>query len=467
MEAIGYFLQHAGRKNETLPSLAEQQNAYARLCESQGFQPVATFTDYQGGSHSRRGYRRLVDYLQQPGRGFTMVALSLAQELAAGAKDAARRFLELDELGAKVVALDQEGVEPLDEALAQWRQLRSQDKLSDRALDSLRNKAMRGFGLGKTPYGYCIGETGRLEIVKEEAAVVEHIYRMYLDQEMGLRLIARNLNEAGTPTRRGSRWSVVTVRDILRNRAYTGTYIRFGVRVPGSHQPIINPDVFRLALKKREGSGGGRPPGRETVFSLSGLAYCGYCDGHMIGVSRTQSWSRKRDGGRTQTEYRYYRCGSRVNQSVCSYHTKRAGLLEQQVLELMGQRLKEPVTLQDGPSNSDVATALKSRLRSLDGRFQRYLDNVAKGILPVEKLKPAAIPLIRETRRLENRLATLERQPDRVAQQEAWWQQLRGTCADLQEQWRQLSPSDRRLYLGDLVERVVVYDDRVEIVFNS
>ncbi|MEK7215088.1 MAG: hypothetical protein AAB289_05800, partial [Chloroflexota bacterium] len=74
MEAIAYFLQHTGRKNETLPALAEQQEAYARLCESQGFQSVATFTDYQGGSHSRRGYRRLVDYLQQPGRGVPMVA---------------------------------------------------------------------------------------------------------------------------------------------------------------------------------------------------------------------------------------------------------------------------------------------------------------------------------------------------------------------------------------------------------
>ncbi|MEK7216552.1 MAG: recombinase family protein, partial [Chloroflexota bacterium] len=388
-------------------------------------------------------------------------------ELAAGPKDAAKRILELDELGARVVSLDMEGVDPLDEALAQWRQLRSRDKLSDRALDSLRNKAMRGFGLGKTPYGYCIGESGRLEIVKQEAAVVERIYGMYLERDMGLRLIARGLNEAGTPTRRGSRWSVVTVRDILKNRAYTGTYIRFGVRVPGSHAPIINADLFRLAQKKREGSGGGRPPGRETVFSLSGLAHCGYCGGHMIGVSRTQSWSRKRDGGRTETEYRYYRCGSRVNQSVCSYHTQRADLLEQQVLALMDQRLKEPVTLQERPSNSDTSAALKSRIRSLDGRFQRYLDGVVKGTLPLEKLKPATVPLIRETRRLENRLSVIERQPDHGAQQEAWWQQLRGTNADLQEQWRQLSPADRRLYLGDLVEKIVVYDDHAELVLNG
>jgi hypothetical protein len=365
-----------------------------------------------------------------------------------------------------VIALDHPAPEPLEEAIAQWRALRSQDKLSDRALDALRNKAMRGFGLGKTPYGYTIGESGRLEIVPDEARVVERIYSMYLDQAMGLRLISRSLNEAEVPTRRGGRWSVVTVRDILRNRCYTGTYIRFGVRVPGSHAPIITPEAFRAAQKKRENAGGGRPPGRESVFSLSGLTYCSACDGHMIGVSRTQSWARKRDGGRTEAEYRYYRCGSRVNQSVCSYHTRRADQLEQQVLDAMSERLRQPAPAVEPDAPVETSTSLKARLRQLDGRFQRHLDNVVKGTLLLEKLRPSVTPLLREARRLDQRLALLERQPDRLVQQEAWWQQLRGTCADLRDQWRQLSPTDRRLYLGDLLERVVVYDDGVDLVFH-
>jgi len=466
MEAIGYFLQHTGRKNEALTSLAEQQLAYARLCEEQGFQSVATFTDYQGGSHSRRGYRRLVDYLQQPGRGFTLVALSLIQELAAGPRDAARRLLDLEDLGARVMALDHPAPEPLDEALAQWRVLRAQDKLSDRALDALRTRAMRGFGLGKTPYGYTIGDSGRLEVVPDEARVVERIYAMYLEQDMGLRLIARGLNEAEVPTRRGGRWSVVTVRDILRNRAYTGTYIRFGVRVPGSHAAIVTPEAFRAAQKKRESAGGGRPPGRESAFALSGLAYCGACGGHMIGVSRTQSWSRKRDGGRTEAEYRYYRCGSRVNQSVCNYHTRRAGELEQQVLDAMTERLQQPAPAVEPEAPVETTASLKARLRQIDGRFQRQLDSVVKGALALDKLRPSVTPLLREARRLDQRLALLERQPDRLAQQEAWWQQLRGTCADLRDQWRGLSPTDRRLYLGDLLERVVVSDEGVELAFH-
>ena len=171
------------------------------------------------------------------------------------------------------------GVTFLDEIIAAWRRQRNSERLSDRAMDTLRTKALRGFGLGKTPYGYGIGANGKLEIVEQEARVVRQLYQMYVEQNLGLRLIARHLNDANTPTRRGSRWSVVTVRDILRNRTYTGTYSRFGMRVPGSHPAIIPPDVFRAAQKKREHVSGGRPVGRESSFSLSGLAYCGACNG--------------------------------------------------------------------------------------------------------------------------------------------------------------------------------------------
>ncbi len=54
---------------------------------------------------------------------------------------------------------------------------------------------------------------------------------------MGIRLIARRLNEEGLKTRRGGNWSMVSIRDILRNRVYLGTYSRFGVKRAG--QPYL------------------------------------------------------------------------------------------------------------------------------------------------------------------------------------------------------------------------------------
>ena len=58
---------------------------------------------------------------------------------------------------------------------------------------------------------------------------MRYIFRLYLKDGLGIRRIARRLNEEGLRTRRDGLWSMVTVRDILRNRAYVGTYSRFGV----------------------------------------------------------------------------------------------------------------------------------------------------------------------------------------------------------------------------------------------
>ena len=470
MEAIGYFrLQTETNRDETLPTLPEQEAAFFQFCETQGFQPVATFIDPESpGQNRHRGYSQLTEYLRQPGRGFAVVVLSRLEELAKDPREVLRRFLELEYLGARLVFTEGPQEAPLEQALALWRKRTNRNALSGRALDALKTKAMRGYGLGKTPFGYRIGSQGRLEVVTEEAQVVEQIYQWYVEEGLGLRLIARRLNDAATATRRGLRWSVVTVRDILRNRVYAGTYARFGVRVTGNHSPIIEQELFRRAQQKRGAASQERAPGRRTVFVLTGLAYCGYCQGRMIGVSRRQSWSRKRDGGRTETEYRYYRCGSRVNQSVCSYHTWRAEELEQAVLQAMSSDVASAPGAESETAPSEVRTALRARLRSLDKRFQRYGDEAAKGARTPEDLRALAQPILRESERLELRLQRLDASPDHRVAHETLWEQRRESVHDMLELWPQLSPLDRRVSLRELLDKVTVYDDHhVELKFGG
>lgn len=468
MDAIGYFRQRPGLdRNEALPTLPESESGFFQYCEGQGFQPVASFID--GGSapvaDGERGYTQLCEYLRQPGRGFTAVVIPRLEDLSERPAELLRRVLELEFLGARIVAMEGDA-DPLEGTVSAWRQRKGHERLSRRAMDTLKTKAMRGYGLGKTPYGYRIGDNGRLEIVDVEAKVVVEIFRMYVEDGIGLRLIARKLNDASTSTRRGARWSVVTVRDILRNRTYTGTYIRFGVRVPTNHTPIVSNDLFREAQKKRESIGGPRTATRERNFALSGLAICGECGGRMIGVSRRQVWSRKRDGGTTEAQYRYYRCGSRVNQSVCGYHTWRADVLEQQVLdELAGKFDGPPLDLQ--PPRGQVRTATVSRLRSLDTRLERYLEAASRGALALEALRNSALPLIREARRLEARQRGMDPQSDRRPIEGFWWHHQRDALRHLRENWATLTAEERRFQIGDLLEKVVVRDKQVEIALSS
>ena len=52
---------------------------------------------------------------------------------------------------------------------------------------------------------------------------------------------------------------MVTIRDILRNHSYIGTYHRFGLRIPASHQPIVGADEFKQ-VQDRMHSRTPRPP---------------------------------------------------------------------------------------------------------------------------------------------------------------------------------------------------------------
>jgi hypothetical protein len=119
--------------------------------------------------------------------------------------------------------------------------------------------------------------------------VVRYIFRLYLQEDMGIRRIAGQLNQEEVPTRRGGRWSMVTVRDLLRNRVYLGTYTRFGVKVPGSHPPLVTADDFRRVQERLQSRGHRGTERTLTPFLLSGLVYCARC-GSLPWCSRSSWW---------------------------------------------------------------------------------------------------------------------------------------------------------------------------------
>ena len=50
------------------------------------------------------------------------------------------------------------------------------------------------------------------------------IFSLCSQDGMGIRRIAQRLNQDGYRTRRGRNWSMVTIRDLLRNPVYIGRY---------------------------------------------------------------------------------------------------------------------------------------------------------------------------------------------------------------------------------------------------
>ncbi len=469
MKAVGYFREVAGERSEPL---AQQSSAFLEFCRERGYEAVASFVEGAVVDSERRpGYQQLVEFLKRPEKGFLMVVTPSVESLGRNVKEAARSWFELQSLGAQVLVMN--GDDAADRLLSAWKS-NSEGRVGDKVRSAMRRKAVKGEVLGRPPYGYRVGNRHRLDLVPEEAVVVRYIFRLYLQEGLGIRRIARCLNQESVKTRRGGNWSMVSIRDILRNRTYLGTYSRFGVRVPGSHPALISNDDFRRAQECLMARRSSYSTPQATPFLLSGLVYCSYCNNKMIGVSRRQSWKRQRDGSVAEASYRYYQCQSRTNQSLCDYHTHRADDLEADVrqqlatLDFEGAQAFRQAGDQDAvlaESKSECEEA-RRRLALLDKRLERHMDAAGRGRLSREKLQSLGLALSAERLELEDRLLAAERRVEEQASVAARRRAQEQARLRLCDRWDSLDFPSRRSLLRNVIDRIVVSDDGIQVLLR-
>ncbi|WP_052487967.1 recombinase family protein [Gordoniibacillus kamchatkensis] len=173
--------------------------------------------------------------------------------------------------------------------LAQWER----ELISERTRAGMEQMVVEGKKPGgRYPYGY--DKNG--QIVEEEAEVIRHIRRLYMQENMSLRQIALAL-----PPRRGFLWTPGRVADVLENIFYAGV-IRYGTKLPngkfalprkrdllveclesaGTHTPIWTREEYdehvRLLRSRSEGGWS-----RNQTYWFTGLLKCGRCGAAMFG----------------------------------------------------------------------------------------------------------------------------------------------------------------------------------------
>ncbi|MBM4414970.1 MAG: recombinase family protein [Chloroflexi bacterium] len=239
------------------------------------------------------------------------------------------------------------------------------EKIAERTMRGKAERARSGripqaTGLGLYGYRY-LTETGRREIVPEQAVVVQGIFERFA-AGVSLSGITRDLNETGVPTFTGlGSWRTWTVRNMLRNEAYAGRTIyrktvaskrrnrdtgrtsrhvevrpsEEWIEVPGATPAIVAESLFQMVQQRLSDPERRRKGHRAHEYPLSGRMRCAQCGSAMVGqmVART---------------HRYYRCRrafSDLDGARCHSRYVRADALETGVIDELIKVLASPAVL--------------------------------------------------------------------------------------------------------------------------
>ena len=146
--------------------------------------------------------------------------------------------------------------------------------------NSIRQKAKKRelkeqgkyLGGGTRAFGHV---QNRSEIIDAEAAIVRELATRVLSGE-SLHGIQLDLNARGIPTATGARWSVTTVKGLLRSYRLCGGVEHEGnVIITGAIAPILDLDTVERLRSVLPEPGTGKRNGQR--YLLSGLCSCGKC----------------------------------------------------------------------------------------------------------------------------------------------------------------------------------------------
>ncbi|HVC40419.1 MAG TPA: recombinase family protein [Candidatus Saccharimonadales bacterium] len=278
-------------------------------------------------------------------------------------------------------------------------------------------------------------------IVPEEAAVIREMVARLLAGE-SLRTLVRDLDARQIPTLRGGRWTMQTLRNILKRPALAGfRTLRGEVVTRGVWAPILSEEesarVRALLADPRR-----RLTRPARTYLLKGFAYCALCGVKLI--------SRPNHSRRT------YLCGSGPSLTGCGRVYIVAEPLEAFITEAVLYRLDTPAlraVLDQPVSGQEDATDVLDALRADEAQLGDLALAYARKQISLPEWLVARTEI---EARLGQQRARLQRTDDHRALRE-----LAGGGDPLRRRWPDLNLDQRRAIIATVLDRVAVSRSRL------
>lgn len=282
---------------DSLPFQRQELENYAKFVL--GIEDYVIFEDagYSGGDTKRPAYQEMMRRIREG--EFTHLLVWKIDRISRNIRDFSDMYDELKKHNIIFVSK----VEQFDTSTAMGEAMLKiilvfaeleRNLAKERVKSIMLSRAEKGLWNGATvPLGYVWCDKTKFPVVdKKEAEVVQYIYDLYEKLSSTIK-VAHRLNNENVPTKRGGRWTEKTVRDILRNEFYIGTYIynqkdknrRYKdksewIIVENNHEGIVTEEQFRKVNKMLSDNyrGVGNVQRRNIhTHMFAKLLYCGKC----------------------------------------------------------------------------------------------------------------------------------------------------------------------------------------------
>lgn len=397
---------------------------------------------------------------------FDTVLVYKLNRFARNRYDSAKYKHKLKKYGVKVVSAmeniadDPSGIllESVIEGMAEYYSA----ELAENVMRGMTENALEGkWPGGIVPLGYKLDTEHRLIIDEPAAKTVRWIYQQYLDGKQPARII-RELNAAGCLTALGKPFRKNSLRTILKNERYIGTFIWNGIKKPNVIPAIIDSADWHkvqeiMKVKKKCVS-----KAKDNDYYLTGRLFCGHCGENMVGTSGTS---------KLQRIYRYYICSGHQKKKGCTAKAVRMDKLEDIICNATTRLLsnrdairaiaKQAISAQETQGPSLVLQSLQNQKADISRKLQNCVKAVEEGLI-----SQAVANHIRD---YEKQLQTLT---DAIQKEE-----LMNQIPHLTEKhiefffWsisQQIKKADKykSILLSSIVRSVIVYEDFIEIQYN-
>lgn len=396
-----------------------------------------------------------------------------------------------------------------------------------RVKDTAQKLVKKGkFMGGKAPYGYSMVLSGeiskhgrvlhKLEIDKERAEVVKHIYSLSLNKEYGSSKIARILNEDPKYKMYAPHdyWKAGTVTSILTNPIYTGitAYKRREKRngkirklgsedwitaeVPNTDIIIIDADEWNRVQDKRRMRAKQRivPLENQDVtviqkndgnLCLIDVAYCGHCGSKLANGTKYNYWTIKDTGERKISKERRYKCQGAWNGIPHEGHQNmyKSKPLEDAVFDVVDEYIKG--LLDDKDAINQVKNQQENEKSVIERdrkKIKEQLAKLEKGLLVMEEHVADAIngeyvltidelaSAIRiQKRNIEDKKEELSLKDDQlrnVDTGEIEWNQMIKEIPTWSDVLRKADVATKRVLINKIIKRIDVDNEKISIKFR-